>query len=633
MCGICGICGHAPTGELIAATRTMLDTIRYRGPDHQGIHGADQYAIGANRLAIIDIRTGDQPIHNEDSSVWIVYNGEIYNFKELREILRSRGHIFYTNTDTEVIVHLYEEYGTEGFERLNGMFAFALYDDTQKRLVLARDRAGIKPLYYGLNDGIAFASEMKALLALRGRTYRLSLSGVAQYLVYDYTPGKDTVVKDIFRVVPGTCLISDRDGIYERRFAAIGFAKDQRRTGDLRSEEAAAGQLGDLLAETIKDQLTADVPVGIFLSGGIDSSTIAYFASKIAPGIHSFSIAFEDRSFDEGSYARSVSERLGLEHHSLVFTYPLFVDLFRHMTDFMDEPVADPSALPTYALSKLAGGQVKVVLSGEGGDEMFAGYPTYSAHKFAPLYNSLPQPIRSKVIEPLVRMLPVSPTNFSLDFIAKRFIGSASQPAMERHLAWMGSFSYDELGMLFKEELFKGIEHSIFRPAEEVVKQAGGVPDAEMANIMDIFMYLPDDLLTKIDRATMAASIESRVPLLDNRIISFCMALPFEYKLKGISQKHILKKLMKGKLPDVIINRRKKGFGIPVTRWLQGDFAHEAEALLSQEAIGSLDMFNHLYIERLLKEHSRGIHDHRKKLWSIMVLVKWLQRHSAFLDL
>ncbi|MCL4557330.1 MAG: asparagine synthase (glutamine-hydrolyzing) [Deltaproteobacteria bacterium] len=634
MCGICGIYGRASPDELIASTRTMLDTIRHRGPDHQGIHGSDRCAIGANRLAIIDIRSGDQPIHNEDGSVWIVYNGEIYNFKELAKGLLSKGHTFYTNTDTEVIVHLYEEYGTEGFERLNGMFAFALYDNSRKRLVLARDRAGIKPLYHcGLYSGVAFASEMKALLSLKDRSYGLSLPGVAQYLAYDYTPGKNTVVKDIFRIAPGTCLIGSGNGIEEKRFAGIKIRTEEQPTGISHSENAYILRLEDVLSSTMKDQMTADVPVGIFLSGGIDSSTIAYFASRINPGIRSFSLAFEDPSFDESRYARMVSDKLGLTHRSEVFAYESFIGLFQHITDFMDDPIADPSVVPTYALSRLAGRSVRVVLSGEGGDEMFAGYPTYIAHKFAPLYNSLPKSIREKVIGPLISLLPVSPKNFSLDFIAKRFIGSASQQVIERHTEWMGGFSYGELGLLLKEGVFASIEHSIFRPAEEIAKQTTGLSDPERANIMDIFMYLPDDLLAKIDRATMAASVESRVPLLDNRVIEFCMSLPFEYKLRGISQKRILKKLMKDKLPDVVIDRKKKGFGVPITQWLQGGLAHEAEALLSQEAIEGMDIFNHAYIARLLREHLQRSHDHRKKLWSIMVLVRWLQRYRTSLGL
>ncbi len=625
MCGICGIYRQAPEHEFVEDTRNMLDTMRYRGPDKQGIHAFDQCVIGANRLSIIDIKKGDQPIHNEDASVWIVYNGEVYNFKELRNDLIMHGHRFYTDTDTEVIVHLYEQAGIEGFERLDGMFAFALYDLRKKKLILTRDRMGIKPLYYSLSNGIVFASEMKALLALKNGTYNLNLYGVAQYLAHDYTPAPNTVVDGILKLMPGTCLIKEQNKIYEKTFAKPPLHVHDK----TKNEHELESELDGLLYDSIKAQMVADVPVGVLLSGGIDSSTIAYFASKINPDIKSFSISFDEPSFDEGRYAVLVSDSLRLKHYSDMFTFDVFSRLFDQLTNFMDEPVADPSLLPTYFLSKLAAEYVKVVLSGEGGDEMFAGYPTYIAHRFAYVYGSLPAFVRKYIVEPFVHVLPVSSKNFSFDFITKKFISSAFMPVHKRHVQWMAGFSDRELPLLFKDGLFDQIKTDVYKNAEIIAEKAHGLSDPEIANILDMLMYLPDDLLVKVDRSTMFASIESRVPLLDNRLVEFSMSLPFEYKVKGITQKYMLKRLMKGKLPDSIINRKKKGFGIPLTKWLQQEFRHEAESLLSKDSIDSLGLFNFSYIDRLLKEHLSRSYDHRKKLWPIIVLMKWLQKYRV----
>ena len=623
MCGICGIYRDAGRDELTACTKQMLDAMRYRGPDQQGIHAFDRCVIGANRLSIIDIEKGDQPIHNEDASIWVVYNGEVYNFKELRKKLLLQGHRFYTDTDTEVIVHLYEQEGIEGFEKLNGMFAFALFDRRQQRLVLARDRIGIKPLYYSLSDGITFASEMKALLALKNKSYHLNLSGVAQYFAHDYTPAPDTVVNGIFKLMPGFCLMYEQGHSHEKAFAAV----PEPFTDASKDQGQPESRLETLLFDSVRDQMVADVPVGIFLSGGIDSSTVAYFASRIKPDVESFSIAFEEPSFDENKYALMVSKALGLKHYSEVFTFGVFRGLFDHLMDFMDEPVADPSFLPTYFLSRLAAEHVKVVLSGEGGDEMFAGYPTYRAHGFSSLYGSLPAFIRKYALEPLVDMLPVSSRNFSFDFISKKFIRSAMMPVHKRHIQWMAGFSDEEFGLLFKQGMFDRTG-DMYQRAGTLAEKVSALSDPEIANVLDILMYLPDDLLVKVDRATMFASIESRVPLLDNRLVEFSMALPFGYKIKGLTQKYLLKWLMKGKLPDRIINRKKKGFGIPLTKWLQHDFRPEAESLLSKDSIESTGLLNYAYIDKLLKEHTAKAYDHRKKLWPVIVFVQWLQRYK-----
>lgn len=624
MCGIAGIYKQLPESELEIQTSQMLDLMRHRGPDQQGIKTFSECAIGANRLSIIDIVKGNQPIHNEDLSIWIVYNGEVYNFKELKADLIKHGHIFYTNTDTEVVIHVYEQYGIEGFEKLNGMFAFAIYDQRTKMLILVRDRIGIKPLYYSLSNGLAFASEMKALLALKDNDYHLDVNGIAQYCIYDYTPAPNTVVKNIFKLMPGNCLIKDDNGIHEKT-----FVKSPLHTHNaIKKENMFISELDEVLYNSVNAQLVADVPVGIFLSGGIDSSTIAYFASKSNKDIKTFSITFEEPSFDESKYAMLVSNRLGLKHYSEVFTFDVFTNLFERLTDFMDEPIADPSLLPTYFLSKLAKEHVKVVLSGEGGDEMFAGYPTYIAHRFATTYAKLPEFLKTKFIKPIINAFPVSLKNFSFDFITKRFVDGAGLPTVKRHIKWMGGFSEDELPLLIKDEFFTQITNDLYKKADEISKQTYNLSAPEIANILDILMYLPDDLLVKVDRSTMFASIESRVPFLDNRIVEFSSLLPFDYKIKGITQKYILKRLMLGRLPDVIIQRKKKGFGIPITKWLANDFRHIAESIIAREVIEATGLFNYHYIQRLFKEHVLRHYDHRKKIWPILVLIKWLQKYK-----
>lgn len=626
MCGIAGIYRKAPEHELINYVKIMLDEIRHRGPDQQGIKVFAHCVIGANRLSIIDMKSGDQPIHNEDETVWIVYNGEIYNFKELKHTLIQQGHVFYTNTDTEIIVHLYEQEGIKGFDKLNGMFAFAIYDQKNSRLVIARDKIGIKPIYYSLSNGITFASEMKALLSLKDINYHLNLSGIVKYFIYDYTPCPFTVVKEIFKLKPGTCLIKEQDRIYEKQFSTIDLKNTYNSIKE--SEETIKEELDTILFDSIKSQMIADVPVGIFLSGGIDSSTIAYYASKINPDIQTFSVSFNEASFDESRFAILVSRHLGLRHYSNIFSFGVFINLYDHLADFMDEPVADPSFLPTYFLSTLASNYVKVVLSGEGGDEMFGGYPTYIAHRFANIYNKLPYILREAVIEPFVKKLPVSSKNFSVDFVAKRFIESVRLSVYKRHIQWMGGFSEQELPVLLKTDLLRQESVDFNLDIQKLMKRFGSISDPEIANILDVILYLPDDLLLKVDRATMFASIESRVPLLDNKVVSFSLALPFNYKIKGLTQKYIIKALMKHRLPSSIINRGKKGFGIPITKWLRGDFKDKAESTLSKDNIDFTDLFNYKYISRLLKEHISGKYDHRKKIWSLLVFMSWMQKNK-----
>lgn len=628
MCGICGIYRHAPKDGLILRTRTMLDSMRYRGPDQQGFHAFDRCVIGANRLSIIDIKKGDQPVHNEDGTVWIAYNGEVYNFKELRQELASSGHRFSTDTDTEVIVHLYEQEGIDGFEKLNGMFAFAIYDEQKKRLLLARDRIGIKPLYYSLTDGVVFASEMKTLLALRDEAYRLNPRSIAEYLAYDYTPAPGTIVQNIFKLMPGTCLVHEDGKTSHRVFADLSLPAQALRSKGKSGERELEQQLEHLVSASVKDQMVADVPVGVLLSGGIDSSAIAYFASGMKNGINSFSISFDEPSFDESRYALLVSKKLGLRHYSETFTYGIFRELFDRITDFIDEPIADPSVVPTYFLSRLAGEYVKVVLSGEGGDEMFAGYPTYRAHRAAAVYNAMPEFIRKRIVGSLINRLPVSSKNFSFDFIAKKFIGSSALPVHERHIQWMSGFGPEELRMVLTQDILAEMDGSVYKRVQELAESMHGFPDPALANMLDVYLYLPDDLLIKVDRSTMAASIESRVPLLDNRLVDFSMSLPFDYKVRGRTQKYLLKRMMRGKLPEAVLHRKKKGFGIPLTKWLQNEFRQEAESLLSPDSIGSTGIVNPAYAGMLLQEHGARTHDHRKKLWPLLVLVKWLQKYQ-----
>ncbi len=457
MCGICGIVAINNTSKSIVDKDILLQMtqrMQHRGPDEQGIYLAGQVGLGVCRLSIIDLAGGRQPIPNEDESMWIVFNGEIYNYRELRVHLQKRGHIFRTQTDTEVILHLYEEFGLECVQQLNGIFSFVIWDIKQQELTVARDRMGIKPLYYTEMAGqFIFASEMKVILAHPDVKRDIDLISLNEYLSFEYVPSPRTILRHIFRLEPGHVLTYNCHGLKVHQYWKLSLARSESRPPV--NWRDYASDLYNKLKYSVKQELVSDVPVGVLLSGGIDSSTIAAFMVELYPGtVESFSIGFEENSFDESNYARLVAQHLGTHHNELILTSKLAAEMVTNMTDFLDEPFGDSSFIPTFLLSKFAGEHVKVVLGGDGGDELFAGYPTLVAHRLIEYYERIvPWAVRAYIAPKLLDLMPVSFNNISFDFRARRFLAGRGVPLQARHHRWLGSFVDEEKEMLLQDWL------------------------------------------------------------------------------------------------------------------------------------------------------------------------------------
>jgi asparagine synthase (glutamine-hydrolysing) len=620
MCGICGVAGGDPaTGRELV--QRMCSAMEHRGPDDEGSVHLDGVTLGMRRLSIIDLEGGHQPMPNEDSTVWAIQNGEIYNHLELRELLMAAGHSFNTQSDTEVLVHGYEEWGEAMVERLNGMFAFAVLDRRRGLVLLARDRMGIKPLHYAI-DGkrLVFASELKALL--RDPALRREIDPVAldQYLAYEFVPSPRSIVLGIDKLRPAHLLTwSVKDGTHRmRRYWApeLGVG-DGRRSVDQESE-----QLRAVLRESVRKELISDVPLGVFLSGGIDSSAVAAMMTQLGGDVKSFSVGFADRSFDESGYARQVARHLGTEHRELTLEPDMLLGLIPKLPSLLDEPLGDASIIPTYLLSEFTRRHVKVALGGDGGDELFAGYPTLQAHRLAAYYLRAPRILREGLVEPLVRRLPVSRDNLSFDFRAKRFVGGARYPIAERHQRWMGSFNAQERELL----LSKVVRHQV-RNWESDGEGAYADPLNQVL-ALDMRLYLENDILVKLDRASMMASLEGRVPLLNNDFVEYATHLPLNMKLRGMRSKFLLKRALRGLLPEAILNRPKKGFGIPVAHWFRGPLKEQMLSVLSPDRIARKGFFDPAAVAALIGDHLDGRRDNRKQLWTLFAFELW---HDGYL--
>ena len=610
----------------------------HRGPDDEGIvqldgawraQGASQVSLGMRRLSIIDLEGGHQPMHNEDSTIWVVQNGEIYNHLELRDLLIAAGHSFNTQSDTEVLVHGYEEWGEDVVERLNGMFAFAVLDRRKGAVLLARDRMGIKPLHYAI-DGkrLVFASELKALL--RDPSLRNGIDPVAldDYLAYEFVPSPSSIVRGISKLRPAhTLTFSVADGTHRlRRYWSpelnLGGSTRQR------SLEDDCEALRSVLRESVRKELISDVPLGVFLSGGIDSSAVAAMMTQLGGDVKSFSVGFADRSFDESGYARQVALHLGTEHRELTLEPSMLLGLIPQLPSILDEPLGDASIIPTYLLSQFTRRHVKVALGGDGGDELFAGYPTLQAHRLAAYYLKAPRVLREGLVEPVVRRLPVSRGNLSFDFRAKRFVGGAAYSPAERHQRWMGSFVAEERTALLSEEIRDQLSANGSRELD-----FGQAADADPLNqvlLMDMRLYLENDILVKLDRASMMASLEGRVPLLNNDFVEYATQLPLNMKLRGLRSKFLLKRALRGILPDQILNRPKKGFGIPVSHWFRGPLREQMLSVLSPDRIARKGFFDARGVQQLIDDHLSGRRDNRKQLWTLFAFELW---HDGYLEL
>jgi asparagine synthase (glutamine-hydrolysing) len=606
----------------------MCEHMTHRGPDSEGLMTAPGVALGMRRLAIIDLQTGEQPVWNEDRSVAVVLNGEIYNYRELRKGLEKRGHRFNSESDTEVLPHLYEEYGAEMVQHLNGMFAFALWDMRRRMLFIARDRFGEKPLYWGVFGGaLIFASEPKVLLAHPSIQPRLNHDALRQYLSFDYVPAPLSIYEGI-RKLPAAHTLTLADGEVEvREYWRLSYETKE----PVPSVEDAANKLRDLMSESVRMRLVSDVPLGILLSGGVDSSTIAALAVRSSSEtVKTYSVSFSESSFDESRYARAVAKFLGTDHHEERLSSSLAANLVTEIGSWMDEPFADPSLVPTYLLSRFTRKHVTVALGGDGGDELFAGYPMYFGHHMANFYLALPSFIRKGIIEPAVRHLPVKTKNLSFDYRARRFITAVGYDEIARHHILFGSFTPLEQEQVLTDEVQRTSDGDVYRIARRIAMEECDAPSSvERMQCLDTRLYLAEDILTKVDRASMAVSLEVRAPFLDPAVAEFAASLPVSYKLHGYTSKYILKKAVHDLLPPFVTKRGKKGFGVPVAEWLKTQLRTLARDLLSPERIKRNGLFDPEYVTRLMDEHERGVANHRKALWTLLMFELW---HESFIE-
>jgi asparagine synthase (glutamine-hydrolysing) len=620
MCGICGVVAaereRGPDREAVAR---MSGRLVHRGPDDEGLFCEGPVALAARRLSIIDLAHGHQPIENEDGSAVVVQNGEIYNYRELKRELEGKGHRFATDCDTEVLVHLWEEEGERFVERLRGMFAIALWDKRRERLLLARDRFGIKPLYYRVRDGgLSFASELKAMLEQPGFSRQIDPEAVSAYLAFNSIPAPLTIFAEARKLPPGHLLAWEGGEVALHRYARAGARAGDERGG---SEDELAAALREVLDDSVRAHLVADVPVGVLLSGGVDSGALAALAGEHAgEPVRTFSIGFEEAGFDELSRARLVAERYGTDHHELIVR-PDAVELLPKLVEAFDEPFGDSSALPTYLVSELAAGHVKVALSGEGGDELFGGYYTYVADLLARRVGRL-----APLARPLAEALPSRTDRVGFDYKAKRFARAAAlADPLERHHAWKEIFSPPLRRQLAGEGAAGWDPVDLYRA--RYAESAGAEPLARMQDV-DLGIYLVDDLLVKTDRASMAHSLETRVPFLDQRVAEFAFSLPRRMKVRGFQKKRLLRKALEPLLPKEVVHGRKQGFSIPIAAWLRGPLEPFAREVLAPGAVGRQGLLDPAAVTPLLDRHISGQEDLSRQIWGLMALTLWFDRYA-----
>jgi asparagine synthase (glutamine-hydrolysing) len=626
MCGIAGIQEQDPRARPEPEVlRAMTASLAHRGPDDDGFEWLGATALGFRRLAIIDLASGHQPMPNEDRQVWVVMNGEIYNHAPLRQELQARGHTFRSSCDAEVLVHGWEAWGEELPERLLGMFALAIHDRRDGTLFLARDRMGQKPLYYAETAGaFVFGSELRALRQHPAVSSRVDRRALWKYLAYEMVPSPLSILEGVFKLPAGHRLTVRGGRIHSRSsYHRLGYSPKHT----LSASDAGA-TLWEHLTRSVESQLMADVPLGVFLSGGVDSSSIVAAVRAVDPGrpLHTFSIGMDDPSFDESAHAAEVARFFETDHHAHSFSAAELRDTTAELPRLLDEPLADASILPTFLLSRFARGAVTVALGGDGGDEVFAGYDTFRAHRVADWYGRLvPAPVERAVIAPLVGGLPVSTANMSFDFRARQFLRGARLPEPARTWGWMCSFLPGELGQVLTREALEGlrVDDQLFGEAFELDREAAAEHSIDRQIHVLLRTYLAEDILTKVDRASMAVSLEVRAPFLDHGLVDWANRLPPTLKFRDGRGKWILREVLRGRVPETVLKRPKQGFGIPLSRWLRGELHDWAVAAL--EALD--DHLGHLVQARrarqLLERHRSGAADHRKQLWTLCCLGIW----------
>jgi asparagine synthase (glutamine-hydrolysing) len=576
--------------------------------------------LAMRRLSIIDLETGDQPISNEDGSIWVVFNGEIYNFQSLRQQLEQKGHTFRTRTDTEVIVHAYEEYGDDCISHFNGMFAFALWDESRRRLLLARDRLGIKPLYYCWSPaGLIFGSELKAVIAHPDVPRDVNLQALDQFLTLEYIPTPHTIFSHVHKLPPGHRLIVEDGRRCVEQYWQIPF--EPIRAG----EEECVARLRELISDAVQLRMIADVPLGAFLSGGIDSSTIVAFMSQASTlPVRTFSVGFKDATYNELPYARMVAERFATDHHEEIL-HPDITGMAVNLIEHLDEPFADFSIFPTYLISEVARKFVKVVLSGDGGDEIFGGYDTYVAQGLAAHYETwVPSVLRRRALPRLLDFVPPQPAKKGIINKTKRFVEGAALPPELQHTRWMMFMNQSDKDALYRFDL----AHELNGSSPEALLAAHFDEAAEFGPLaqqqyVDVKTYLVEDILTKVDRMSMAVSLEARVPLLDHRIVEFALNLAPKMKVDGSQTKVILRRAMADLLPREVLDKPKEGFSIPLKHWLRQDLRPLMMDLLAPDTLHRRGYFRPSCVGKWIEEHEARRANHSHRLWALMVFELW----------
>ena len=628
MCGIAGSAGrpgHDPErGEIV---RRMTATLVHRGPDGEGLAARSGCDLGFRRLAIVDLAAVSPPFPNEDGSVWTICNGEIYNGAELRLGLEKRGHRFHTHVDTEVLPHLYEENGPGLVDLLDGMFAFAIWDERAGRLVLGRDRAGEKPLFYWQGpDELVFASEIRAMLAHPRVPRAVDPVALSRYLLHDYFPAPLTPLAGVRKLPAGHRLVAERG---EARVERYWDLSDHfgRNSGPAPRMADAAREVDRLLAQAVSRRKRSDVPVGVFLSGGIDSSSVlAHLAEQNGPGVPVFALGHADPAFDEARFARETARAFGAEFHELILGESDLAEGLRRVGTEFDEPLGDASTIPTLLLSSFARQRVKVVLSGEGADELFAGYPTYLGNRVADAYRRVPGPLRRALLRIARSAFPVSMGNVGLDYLLGRFADGADRDRIERHHTWFGSLAPERQRAVLAPRVAEAASADPFESARARLR-GRKFPDG-LAELLytDFTMYLQDDLLTKVDRATMLASLESRAPFLDHELAEYVASLPSSLKVRGLTTKAVLKQAVAPRLPAEVLKRRKRGFNIPFSRWLLHGLGERLRGRFSEERVRARGLLEPAGVAALIEEHLKRRADHRKPLFTLLALDLWCDR-------
>ena len=625
---MCGICGQVYTDRQRRVApediARMCRSIAHRGPDDEGFFVQGHVGIGSRRLRVIDLETGHQPMANEDETIWTVFNGEIYNFASLREELTDRGHVFRSHSDTETIVHAYEEYDCRFLERLNGMFGLAIWDQTRGRLLLARDRLGIKPLYYYF-DGrqLVFGSELKAILRAPQVDRSIDLAALNNFLTFEYIPSPRSIFQKVRKLEPGHYLVWEGGEPVVRPYWQLAV-RPRRRT-------EAGEQLGELIRDAVRLRLISDVPLGAFLSGGVDSTiVVAQMAQLIDEPVKTFSIGFRESSYNELHYARAVAQRYATDHREEIIE-PDVLGLTEQLVAQFDEPFGDFSIFPTFLVSRMAREDVTVVLTGDGGDELFGGYDTYLAHRFdRRFYHWWPRCIKENIVAPLAARLAPREEKKGLVNIFKRFVQGTQLPPDLTHVRWMIFLTEADRRQLLSSEVRSQLGRQ--DPYDFIRRHARAVPRADAVNrsgYVDVNSYLTDDILVKVDRMSMAVSLEARVPFLDHRLVEFAFSLPPEEKIRGFGTKHLLKKIMADALPEAIRGRSKQGFSIPIKNWIRGPLRPMMTDLLAPDRLRRRGFFDADRVADLMDRHLRGVENYSHQLWSLMVFESW---YDTYMD-